>query len=107
MSELTTAQDREYVQSKWKHVRSWIRDLDSYGTDQFNVALFFNEKDARWCDNPFKRWQMDVGKEDKVWHDAFLFTQERAEQIRQLEEQIKSQEDRMKLTDEQYAKETP
>ena len=34
---------------------------------------------------------MDVGKEDKVWHDAFLFTQERERQIAELEEQIKVQ----------------
>ena len=73
--------DEKFVRANWEHVRSWVRDLDSYGTDQFNVALFLNEKDARWCDNPFKGWQMDVGKEKEVWKDAAKFTRERMKQI--------------------------
>jgi hypothetical protein len=80
--------DEKFVRANWEHVRSWVRDLDSYGTDQFNVALFFNEKDARWCDNPFKEWQMDVGKEKVVWKLAAEFTRNRLEEIRQVEAEI-------------------
>ena len=83
--------DEKFVRANWEHVRSWVRDLDSYGTDQFNVALFFNEKDARWCDNPFKEWQMDVGKEKVVWKLAAEFTRNRLEEIRLLEEEISTQ----------------
>jgi len=73
--------DEKFVRANWEHVRSWVRDLDSYGTDQFNVALFFNEKDAKWCDNPFERWQMDVGKEKAVWKLAAEFTRNRLKEI--------------------------
>ena len=73
--------DEKFVREHWAHVRSWVRDLDSYGTDQFNVALFLNAKDAKWCDNPFQGWQEDYGKEDAVWSAAEEFTRERKKQI--------------------------
>jgi hypothetical protein len=80
--------NEKFVRKHWEHVRSWVRDLDSYGTDQFNVALFLNAKDAKWCDNPFQGWQEDVGKEDTVWSAAAEFTRSRLEEIRQVEEEM-------------------
>lgn len=77
--------DEKFVREHWEHVRSWVRDLDSYGTDQFNVALFLNTKDAKWCDNPFQGWQEDYGKEDAVWFAAAEFTRERLKDIAALE----------------------
>ena len=73
--------DKKFVMANWKYVRSWVRDLDSYGTDQFNVALFYDAYDAKWRNNPFQGWQEDVGKEDAVWFAAAEFTRERKKQI--------------------------
>ena len=75
--------NEKFMKSVWKYVRSWVRDLDSYGTDQFIVAIFFSDKDARWCDNPYQGWLEDVGKEDAVWEAAAEFTRDRLEEIRQ------------------------
>ena len=75
--------NEKFMKSVWKYVRSWVRDLDSYGTDQFIVAIFFSDKDARWCDNPYQGWLKDVGKEDAVWEAAAEFTRDRLEEIRQ------------------------
>ena len=80
--------DEKFVREHWAYVRSWVRDLDSYGTDQFNVALFLNAKDAKWCDNPFQGWQEDYGKEKAVWASAAEFTRNRLEEIRQVEEEM-------------------
>jgi hypothetical protein len=80
--------NEKFVRDHWKYVRSWVRDLDSYGTDQFNVDLFLNAKDAKWCDNPFQGWQEDYEKEDAVWSSAAEFTLARLEEIRQLERDI-------------------
>jgi hypothetical protein len=80
--------DEKFVRDNWAHVRSWVRDLDSYGTDQFNVALFLNAKDAKWRNNPFQGWQEDYGKEDAVWSSAAEFTRSRLEEIRQLRAEI-------------------
>ena len=78
--------NEKIVRQAWKYVKSWVRDLDSYGTDQFNVAIFLNEKDADWEENPYKRWQADVGEEKKVWREAAEFTKKRLDEIKLLEE---------------------
>jgi len=73
--------DEKFVREHWAHVRSWVRDLDSYGTDQFNVALYYREDDAKYGGDYFQRWQEDCGKEDAVWSAAAKFTWERKKQI--------------------------
>ena len=80
--------DEKFVRVYWEHVRSWVRDLDSYGTDQSNVALYYREDDAKYGHDYFQRWQKDVGKEDAVWSSAAEFTRSRLEEIRQVEEEI-------------------
>jgi hypothetical protein len=82
--------NEKVVMQHWQHVKSWVRDLDSYGTDQFNVGIFRNEKDAKWTDNYLKRWQHDNDSKgiNKVWAEAAEFTVDRIESIRCLHEEI-------------------
>ena len=89
--------NEKFVRDHWLHVRSWVRDLDSYGTDQFNVGIFRNEKDAGWADNYLKRWQHDNDTKGirKVWAEAFEFTRDRLEKIRCLQEEISQMNDLM------------
>lgn len=89
-SEMSTQAKREYVEKVWEFVRTWVRDLDSYGTDQFNIALFHTKQSATWCENSFKRWQEDNTKAGikKAINAAFAFTKERERQIAEIEEEI-------------------
>jgi hypothetical protein len=83
--------DEKFVRDNWAHVRSWVRDLDSYGTDQFNVALYFDEKDAEHHSGDyFQRWQEDNDCKgfNEVWSSAAEFTRSRLEEIRQVEEEM-------------------
>jgi hypothetical protein len=91
MSELMMGADEKFVREHWAHVRSWVRDLDSYGTDQFNVALYFDEKDAEHHSGDyFQRWQEDNDCKgfNEVWSSAAEFTRSRLEEIRQVEREI-------------------
>ena len=83
-------EDERIVREAWKWVGTWVRDLDSYGTDQFNIAIFFSEKDAKRHDNPYQHWQEDNDAKGiaSAWHAAAEFTIRRQEEIRQVEKQI-------------------
>ena len=84
-----TADEKE-VRDAWEHVEMWVRDLDSYGTDQAIVALFFTKKDARVRMDAFQLWQEDDTSKGrrKLWSASAAFTRERKEQIRKVEEEI-------------------
>ena len=65
-SELTAAQEREYVESKWENIATGAKAL--HLSDYCAVIVI-------------------RGHEFANWHAAFLFTQERERQIAQFEEQ--------------------
>jgi hypothetical protein len=79
--QLTMEQERDEVKRCWKFVRTWIKDLDSYGTDQFIIAFFYNARDAKWCDNSFKQWESNYDNEDEAIHAAWLYTEERKKEL--------------------------
>ena len=83
--------DEKFVRASWEHVRSWVRDLDSYGTDQFNVSLHYDEDAAKYGGDYFQRWQEDDTRKghNAVWSSAAEFTRSRLEEIRQVEEEIR------------------
>jgi len=87
---LTEQQERKYIKARWKYVRTWVRDLDSYGTDQFHIGIFLMPADAKWHDNSFKEWQEDDSPEGraKAIHAAYLFTVERERQIAERKKDI-------------------
>jgi hypothetical protein len=68
---------QEFVEGVWKYIQTWVRDLDSYGTDQFNVGIFLTAKAVHWCDKLFRCFQVDVDKESEVWLTAAAFTEDR------------------------------
>ena len=82
--------DEKFVRASWEHVRSWVRDLDSYGTDQFNVSLHYDEDAAKYGGDYFQRWQEDDTRKghNAVWSSAAEFTRSRLEEIRQGEREI-------------------
>jgi hypothetical protein len=89
--EASVTKDERIVREAWEWVGTWVRDLDSYGTDQFNIAIFFSEKDAKRHDNPYQHWQEDNDAKGiaSAWHSAAKFTVQRQEEIWQVEEEIK------------------
>jgi len=88
--ERLTSNDEEFVRSVWKNVKSWVRDLDSYGTNQFNVGLFLSSKDARWDDKPFQCWQNndDLEGVKKTWKQARKFTEKVQSKIKDIEAEL-------------------
>ena len=92
----------KYVTSKWRHLRQWVRDLDSYGTNQFNVAIFFTEETARWKEDPFHRWQEDdnYSGRERVWAQAYEFTRKREREIEEFEAELMWLEAESSMSDE-------
>jgi hypothetical protein len=88
-------QQEEYVRARWQFVGVWVRDLDSYGTDQFNVILCFPQEDADYNQEYFMRWQEDNDPKGRAaaWQAAYDFTVAREEEIRQLDEEICQMDD--------------
>ena len=88
--EVSVSEDERIVREAWEWVGTWVRDLDSYGTDQFNIAIFFSEKDAKRHDNPYQHWQEDNDAKGiaSARHAAAEYTIQRQEEIRQVEEEI-------------------
>jgi len=75
MSELTTAQDREYIRSKWEWFLTRLSEpYEGLPEDKWLAII------------PGERFTYDT--EGEAVHAAFFFTQEHERQIRQLEEQI-------------------
>ena len=81
MSELTAAQEREYVESKWMDV-TYDVDIDRSCTVSGGVFRERVEETSLACVGASKT---------KAIHAAYLFTLEREEQVRQLEEQMRVQ----------------
>jgi hypothetical protein len=89
---MKASEARAYVEAAWEFPREWVRDLDSYGTDQFNVALYFEEQEVKYRSNAyFARWQEDNTQDGnlKVWLAAYDFTVARERQIAEIEEEIR------------------
>jgi hypothetical protein len=87
-SELTAAQEREYVESKWENIATGAKAL--HLSDYCAVIVI-------------------RGHEFANWHAAFLFTQERERQIAELEEQRRVQDGFMSIcasTDRETMKRT-
>ena len=86
----TPAEAEQFVREHWAHIRTWVRDLDSYGTDQFNIGVFLSEESANCCMDYMRRWQ-----EDNTWQGiatactaAAEFTEQRLKDVRQVEIEI-------------------
>jgi hypothetical protein len=88
--EVSVNEDERIVREAWKWVGTWVRDLDSYGTDQFNIAIFFSEKDAKRHDNPYQHWQGDNDAKGiaSARHSAAKYTIQRQKQIDDVKEEI-------------------
>jgi hypothetical protein len=82
--------DEKFVRKHWENVRSWVRDLDSYGTDQFNVTLHYDEDAAKYGGDYFQRWQEDDTKKGHcaVWSAAAEFTRNRLREATLIEMEI-------------------
>jgi hypothetical protein len=83
MADLTVAEMEAYMRERWKDIKVWVRDLDSYGTDQFNIEINSSTTLSR-------RWQEDDTREgiNKCWQAAYDFTRQREEAIRLMDEEI-------------------
>lgn len=95
MTQIDAKDAEEYVRAQWLYVRHYVRDLDSYGTDQFNVEIFaekpehyrLSQKDHS-LERPLKYFQEDYNKSHLAWLAAYNFTLEREQAIREKQEEI-------------------
>jgi 4-hydroxy-3-methylbut-2-enyl diphosphate reductase IspH len=100
-SELTPAQEREYVESKWEQVHEQIQHrVREAPRDWHGYVLVVRDRHEELIAS---------GNKVERWHAAFIYTQERERQIAQLEEQRRVQDGFMSIctsTDRETMKRT-
>jgi hypothetical protein len=94
----TTAEAEQFVREHWAHIRTWVRDLDSYGTDQFNIGVFLSEESANCRMDYMRRWQEDDTLQGiaTAWAAAAEFTEQRMEEIRQVAGEVRLLEEQVR-----------
>lgn len=88
---MTPKEAEAYTRARWRFPATYVRDLDSYGTDQFRIYLHPVKRKWSDADGYIKMFQEDDNPSGrrKAWLAAAEFTLQREEEIRQKREELK------------------
>lgn len=87
---MTPKEAEAYTRARWRFPATYVRDLDSYGTDQFRIYLHPVKRKWSDADGYIKMFQEDDSPSGrlKAWLAAAEFTKQREEEIRQKQAEI-------------------
>src|SRR5271157_147761 len=86
VAENPAVSDEQLVRETWEFLHVYTRDLDSYGTDQFNILIYSAKPDYPGASGYLARFQENEGREGrtKAWANAAAFTRDRKEEARRV-----------------------